>query len=79
MLLNYNLSFFLIYSLLHKKKRGRKMREWLSIKNMRIKCGIFSCNVKPMSANCISCRSDTEADSKAHRMLQHKWLLLRER
>nr|CCQ43457.1 alternative protein SLK [Homo sapiens] len=32
------------------------MREWLSIRNMRIKCEIFSCSVKPMSANCISCR-----------------------
>lgn len=36
------------------------MREWFSIKSMKIKCGIFSCSVKLMFGNCISCRLDME-------------------
>lgn len=44
------------FSLQFKKKRDRKMRDWLSIRNMKIKCGTFSCSVKQTSENCISYR-----------------------
>lgn len=32
------------------------MRDWLSIRNTKTKCGTFSCSVKPTSENCISYR-----------------------
>lgn len=43
-----------------KKKRDRKMRGWRSIRNMKIKCGTFSCSVKQTSENCISYRLETD-------------------
>lgn len=48
------------FSLLFKKKRGRRMRDWLSIRNMKTKCGTFSCSVKQTSGNCISYRLKTD-------------------
>jgi len=53
---NINYLFIVNFSLLFKKKRDRRMRDWLSIRNMKTKCGTFSCSVKQTSENCISYR-----------------------